>query len=130
MTCPTLSGPGWGCYPDARIKTWTDDCFKMRFGWLQRLMILIVGRQASHKGTSPLVLQAAPARRKSPRPEPRRDSPINWVAQCSRRGDLKGARREFELAVSAGYRAAQVDLAGLLVDASAGPSITPRGVAL
>ena len=31
--------------------------------------------------------------------------------------DLKGARRELELAVSGGYRAAQVDLAGLLVDA-------------
>ena len=44
--------------------------------------------------------------------------------------DLKGARREFELAVSGGYRAAQVDLAGLLVDASAGPSDHARAVSL
>ena len=44
--------------------------------------------------------------------------------------DLEGARREFERAVSGGYRAAQVDLAGLLVDASAGPSDHARAVSL
>jgi hypothetical protein len=49
MTCPDLSGPGWGLLPDARIKTWTDDASKNAIRWLQRLMILIVGRQASHK---------------------------------------------------------------------------------
>ena len=40
------------------------------------------------------------------------------------------ARRQFELAVSKGYRAARIDLANLLVDASAGSPIPPRGVAL
>jgi len=44
--------------------------------------------------------------------------------------DRKGARREFELAVSGGYRAAQVDLADLLTDASAGPSDHARAVSL
>ena len=44
--------------------------------------------------------------------------------------DLKGARRELELAVSGGYRAAQVELAGLLVDASAGASDHARAVSL
>ncbi len=44
--------------------------------------------------------------------------------------DQKSARRELELAVSGGYRAAQVDLAGLLVDPSAGPSDRARAVSL
>ena len=44
--------------------------------------------------------------------------------------DLTGARREFELAVSGGYRVAQADLAGLLVDASAAPSDHARAVSL
>ena len=37
--------------------------------------------------------------------------------------DVTGAKRQFELAVSAGYRAARVDLANLLIDASAGITI-------
>ena len=44
--------------------------------------------------------------------------------------DRKGARHEFELAVSGGYRAAQVDLARLLVDASAGSADYTRAVSL
>jgi TPR repeat protein len=44
--------------------------------------------------------------------------------------DPKGARREFELAVSGGNRAAQVDLAGLLVGDSAGPFDHARAVSL
>ena len=44
--------------------------------------------------------------------------------------DLKGARQEFERAVSGGHRAAQVDLAGLLTDASAGPPDPDRAVSL
>ena len=43
--------------------------------------------------------------------------------------DLKGARLEFERAVSGGYRAAQVDLAGLL-GASAEPSDHARALSL
>ena len=96
---------------------------------LQRPMILIVGRQASYKQQSPLRLRQTPARRKSQSPELRRDSAINWVAHCSRR-TIEGARRELELAVSGGYRAAQIDLAGLLTDASAGPPDHARAVSL
>ena len=44
--------------------------------------------------------------------------------------DLKGARQEFERAVSGGYRAAQVDLAALLVDATAGTPDPGRAVSL
>jgi len=44
--------------------------------------------------------------------------------------DLKGARQQFELAVSKGYRAARVDLARLLLDASAGTPDPARAVSL
>jgi len=44
--------------------------------------------------------------------------------------DLKGARREFERAVSGGHRAAQVDLADLLMNASAGVPDHGRAVSL
>ena len=44
--------------------------------------------------------------------------------------DLKGARQQFELAVSKGYRAARVDLAGLLLDASAGTPDPARAASL
>jgi TPR repeat protein len=46
------------------------------------------------------------------------------------KSDVKGARQEFELAVSEGYRAAEVDLANLLVDASAGMLDPERAAAL
>jgi TPR repeat protein len=44
--------------------------------------------------------------------------------------DVKGAKRQFELAVSEGYRAGRVDLANLLVDASAGLLDPARAVSL
>jgi TPR repeat protein len=44
--------------------------------------------------------------------------------------DVRGARREFELAVARGYRAAQIDLASLLVDRSAGMLEPERAVSL
>jgi hypothetical protein len=44
--------------------------------------------------------------------------------------DLKAARREFETAISLGYRAARIDLADLLADASAGTPDPARAVAL
>jgi TPR repeat protein len=44
--------------------------------------------------------------------------------------DLTAARRQFELAESAGYRTAQVDLANLLVDGSAGMLDPTHAVAL
>jgi WD40 repeat protein/serine/threonine protein kinase len=46
------------------------------------------------------------------------------------KSDLKGARQQFELAVSGGYRAAQVDLANLLIDPSAGMLDPERAAAL
>jgi TPR repeat protein len=46
------------------------------------------------------------------------------------KSDVKGARQQLERAVAAGYRAAQVDLANLLVDASAGMLDPGRAVAL
>ena len=46
------------------------------------------------------------------------------------KSDVKGARQQLELAVSAGYRAAQVDLANLLVDGSAGMLDPARAVML
>ncbi len=44
--------------------------------------------------------------------------------------DFKGARQQFEFAVSKGYRAARVDLADLLLDASAGTLDPGRAVSL
>jgi TPR repeat protein len=46
------------------------------------------------------------------------------------KSDLKGARGQFELAVSAGYRAAQVELANILIDPSAGMLDPERAAAL
>jgi len=46
------------------------------------------------------------------------------------KSDAKGARQQFELAVSDGYRVAQVDLANLLVDVSAGSLDPKRATAL
>ena len=46
------------------------------------------------------------------------------------KSDVKGARQQFELAVSGGYRAALIDLANLLSDASAGVLNPERAVSL
>ena len=46
------------------------------------------------------------------------------------KSDVQGARQQFELAVSEGYRAARVDLANLLVDPSAGMLAPERAVSL
>jgi TPR repeat protein len=46
------------------------------------------------------------------------------------KADVNGAKKQLELAVTAGYRAAQVDLANLLVDGSAGGHDPARAVAL
>jgi TPR repeat protein len=46
------------------------------------------------------------------------------------KGDSNGARRQFEIAVAKGYRAARIDLADLLVDASAGKRDPGRAVSL
>jgi WD domain, G-beta repeat len=46
------------------------------------------------------------------------------------KSDAKGARQQFERAVSQGYRAARIDLANLLVDASAGMVDPERAVSL
>ena len=104
MTCPTPSDPGWGSH---RMRgsgpglTMPQNAIRR----LQHLMILIVGRQASLQAEHlRSVLQATPARRKSQSPEPRRDSPINWVAHCSRRT----IRRARDVSSSSRCRAAIV----------------------
>jgi len=53
-----------------------------------------------------------------------------WGRALLAKDDRKGARREFEQAVLNGYRAAQVDLASLLNDASAGTPERVRAVSL
>ena len=93
-------------------------------------MILIVVHRRRASDASLPALQPTPARRKSQSPELRRDSAINWVAHWSRRTIVKAHDASSSCAVSGGYRAAQVDLAGLLVDASAGPSDHARAVSL
>ncbi len=97
---------------------------------LQHPMILIVGRQASHKGTflSSVAADACAQEIAGSGAAPRLSYQLGRALLA--KDDVKGARREFELAVSGGYRAAQVDLAGLLVDASAGPSDHARAVSL
>jgi TPR repeat protein len=46
------------------------------------------------------------------------------------KSDVKGSRQQFELAVSAGHRAAQVDLADLLVNVKAGMLDPGRAISL
>ena len=118
-----------GLSPDARIRTWSDDasgCDKAAAaphdpdrrapGVAQANISVSVAADAcaqeiAESGAAPrLSYQLGRA----------------WLAK----DDQKNARRELELAVSGGYRAAQVDLARLLVDASTGPSDQARAVSL
>ena len=46
------------------------------------------------------------------------------------KGDAKGAKQQFEIAIASGYRAARVDLADLLLDQSAGMLDTGRAASL
>ena len=129
MTCPTSSEPVWawrrmrGSGPGL---TMLPDAIRR----LQRLMIQIVGCQASRKRTSLSVLQPTPARRKSQSPEAAPRLSYQLGRALLAKDDRKGALREFEFAVSHGYRAAQVDLADLLADAPDGLSDHDRAVSL
>ena len=118
-----------GLPPDARIRTWSDDASKCDTaaaaphdpdrrapGVAQGSISLSVAGNACAQE----IAESGAAPRLS----------YQLGRALLAKDDLKGARREFELAVSGGYRAAQVDLAGLLVDASAGPSDHARAVSL
>jgi WD40 repeat protein len=118
-----------GLLPDARIRTWTDDastCDSLAAaphdpdrrapGFAQRNISFSVAGNACTQE----IAESGAAPRLS----------FQLGRALIAKGDQKGARREFEVAVSGGYRAAQVDLAGLLVDASAGPSDHVRAVSL
>ena len=118
-----------GLSPDARIRTWSDDASgcdtaaaaphdpdRRAPGVAQASISVSVAANAcaqeiAESGTAP-----------------RLSYQLGRVLVA--KDDLKNARREFELAVSGGYRAAQVDLASLLIDASAGPSDHARAVSL
>ena len=125
----TWSGPGWAC---RRMRGSGPGPTMPRnaIPRLQRPTIPIVGRRASHKGRSPLTLPANACTQEIAESgtAPRLAYQLGRALVAKR--DLKGARQEFERAVSGGYRAAQVDLAGLLVDASAGTPDPGRAVSL
>ena len=118
-----------GLLPDARIKTWSDDASRCDTaaaaphdpdrrapGVAQgNISFSVAGNACAQE-----IAESGAAPRLS----------YQLGRALLAKDDLKGARREFELAVSGGYRAAQVDLAGLLVDASAGPSDHARAVSL
>jgi WD40 repeat protein/TPR repeat protein len=118
-----------GLPPDARTRTWPDDasgCDKAAAaphdpdrrapGFVQatispELASNACAQESAESGTAPrLAYQLGRA--------------------LLAKHDVEGAKRELERAVSGGYRAAQVDLAGLLVGASAGPSDYVRAVSL
>jgi hypothetical protein len=118
-----------GLPPDARTRTWPDDasgCDKAAAaphdpdrrapGVAQGSISVSVAGNACERE----ITESGPAPRLS----------YQLGRALLAKNDLKDARREFERAVSSGYRAAQVDLAGLLVDASAGPSDYARAVSL
>jgi WD40 repeat protein len=118
-----------GLPPDARTRTWPDDasgCDKAAAaphdpdrrapGVPQGSISVSVAGNACERE----ITESGPAPRLS----------YQLGRALLAKNDLKDARREFERAVSGGYRAAQVDLAGLLVDASAGPSDYARAVSL
>ena len=128
-TCPTSCEPVWACRRmrgSGRGPTMPLDVILR----LQRLMILIVGRLASHKRRISVSVAADACAQEIAvsGAAPRLNYQLGRALLAQ--DDRKGARHEFELAVSGGYRAAQVDLAGLLVDASAGPPDYARAVSL
>jgi WD40 repeat protein/serine/threonine protein kinase len=118
-----------GLPPDARVRQWATegsacdqaagafyDPDRMTRGLAQAAIVADVANSACSR-------QGAPSA-EAPR-----------VAYQSARAllaksDVKGARQQLELAVSAGYRAAKVDLAKLLLDASAGMLDPARAVVL
>ncbi len=118
-----------GLPPDARIRTWSDDASKCDSaaaaphdpdrrapGVAQgNISFSVAGNACAQE-----IAESGAAPRLS----------YQLGRALLAKDDLKGARRELERAVSGGYRAAQVDLAGLLVDASAGPSDHARAVSL
>jgi hypothetical protein len=69
----------------------------------------------------------------SPKAAKTRESP-RWLYQAGRallaQSDVKGAKQQFERAISEGYRATRIDLANLLVDPAAGMLDPERAVSL
>jgi Tol biopolymer transport system component/TPR repeat protein len=126
---PDVDRMDLGLGPDARVRSWEApasacdqaaaafyDPERLARGLAQAAIVAEVANAAcspqmkASRNTSRLAYQAGRALRA--------------------KSDMKGARQQLELAVSAGYRAAQVDLADLLIDASAGMLDPQRAVAL
>ncbi len=117
-----------GLMPDARVRRWANagsacdkaaaafyDPDRLTSGHAQSAIVADVAKsaclpQASSGNTPRETFQAARA--------------------LLAKSDVKGAKQQLERAVSEGYRTAQVDLANLLVDASAGMLDPKRAIAL
>ena len=110
-----------GLTPDARIRTWTDDASKCDSAAAaphdpdRRAPGVVQGNISFSVAGNACAQEIAESGA-----APRLSYQLGRALLAN--DDVKGARREFEVAVSGGYRAAQVDLAGLLVDAAAGPT--------
>jgi WD40 repeat protein/TPR repeat protein len=118
-----------GLRPDARIKTWTEvvskcdsaaaathDPDRRAPGFVQTAITADLASSACAQESA----EAAGA--------PRLNYQLGRALLAKR--DVEGAKREFERALSGGYRAAQVDLANLLADASAGTPEPDRALSL
>ena len=125
---PDVDRTELGLRPDARVRTWES-----QGSACDRAAAAFYDPDRLIPGLAQGAIVADVANSACPQQAPSGNRP-RLAYQAARallaKSDVKGARQQFELAVSAGYRAAQVDLANLLIDASAGMLDPERAAAL
>jgi WD40 repeat protein len=116
-----------GLPPDERIRTWPGTAQKCD---LAAASFLDPGRLAPGLAqiTADVAVPTCAQETASPGSSPRFE--YQYGRALLARHDVSGARRKFETAVSGGYRAAQIDLANLFADPSAGMLDPARAVSL
>ena len=118
-----------GLSPDARVRTWSDDASKCDVAAAapydpdRRAAGVVQGKISADSAAAACTQEIAESGT-----APRLAYQLGRALVAKH--DLKGARQEFERAVSGGYRAAQVDLASLLTDPTAGTPDPGRAVSL
>jgi len=114
--------------PDARVRIWPATASACDQAAAPSTIGSIVTRHRSKDFSVDIAASACSAETSDPAHGPRADYEMGRA--LSAKGDAKAAQRRFETALAAGYRAAGVDLADLLVQEKAGTEDTARAVLL
>jgi eukaryotic-like serine/threonine-protein kinase len=125
---PDVDRTELGLRPDARVKSWGA-----KGSACDQATAAFYDPDRLTRGIVQAAIVADVADSACPRQTPSGNTPrLAYLAARAllAKSDVKGARGQFELAVSAGYRVAQVDLANLFVDTSAGLLDPERAAAL